>query len=233
VLYYLTDAPYAEVAALLAVPLSTVKKRLHDARKRLKQRMNAMADEYAQLPSQDDRFTNRVQFLLAVRAGNSERMQTLLDLNATLVEVREEWSELDGRYYDAPSRGWTPLHRVAWQGDAALANMLLAYGADVNAATDSRWTPLHLAAQMGHQPVAELLLDHGANANAVLMNGLTPLHCAAMRGRAAVVAVLVTHGASPDIQSKDGRTPFDWALGKKHDAVVAVLHAHHAQPQRP
>lgn len=232
VLHYLADAPYAEVAALLGVPLSTVKKRLHDARKRLKQRMNMMIEHNLQPPSQDDRFTNRVQFLLAVRANNGERMQTLLDLDATLVAVREEWSEFDGRYYDAPSRGWTPLHRVAWQGDAALANMLLGHGADVNAATHSGWTPLHLAAQMGHEQMAEALLAQGADPHAAMTNGLTPLHCAAMRGRAAVVALLLAHGADANVRSNGAQTPLDWALRKNYGAVVAVLQAHHAQHQR-
>lgn len=188
-----------------------------------------MVDNDVQLPSQDDRFTNRVQFLVAVRAANSERMQTLLDCDATLVEAREEWSEFDGRYYDAPTHGWTPLHRMAWHGDAALATMLLRHGADVNASTGSGWTPLHLVAQMGHQPIAELLLDHGANANAVLTNGLTPLHCAAIRGHAVVAATLLEHDAVAHARDNAGRTPLDWANGKKHDVVVAVLPTHDAQ----
>ncbi len=229
VLHYLMDAPYAEVAALLGVPLSTVKKRLHDARKRLKQRINTMVDVHVQLPSQDDRFTNRVQFLLAVRAGNGERMQTLLDLDAALVEVREEWSEFDGRYYDGPSHGWTPLHRVAWQGDAALANMLLAHGAHVNASTQSGWTPMHLAAQMGHEHMAQTLLAHGADPHAAMTNGLTPLHCAAIRGHAEVAVILLAHGADAAKRSNGARTPLDWAYLKKHDAVVVVLQAHNVQ----
>jgi RNA polymerase sigma factor (sigma-70 family) len=233
VLHYLADAPYAEVAALLGVPLSTVKKRLHDARKRLKQRMNAMVeDEHVQPPSQDDRFTNRVQFLLAVRTGNVARIKSLLDLDPALVNVREEWNEWDEHYYDAPARGWTPLHRVAWQGDAALADVLLAHEADVHAATQSGLTPLHLAAQMGHQTVVEMLLNRGANVNAVMTNGLTPLHWAAMRGHAVVIHLLLAHGAAPDVLGKAGRTPLDWAQCKGHVDVVHVLEAHGIQHPR-
>jgi RNA polymerase sigma factor (sigma-70 family) len=226
VLHYLADAPYAEVAALLGVPLSTVKKRLHDARKRLKQRMNAMADSDVQLPSHNDRFTNRVQFLLAVRAANGERMQTLLQADPTLTEVREEWSEWENRYYDAPSRGWTPLHRVAWQGDVALATMLLQHGAHMHAATDGGWMPLHLAAQMGHEQIAKTLLAQGADPNAALLNGFVPLHCAVIRGHAGVVTLLLAYGAATDARDKHERTPLDWARLKKHDAVVALLQAH-------
>src|SRR5204863_7297258 len=71
-LYYVADQPQSEIAAFLEVPPSTIKKRLHDARRRLKERMMSQLGDHLRehRPSQDDRFARRGQFLVAVRTGD-------------------------------------------------------------------------------------------------------------------------------------------------------------------
>jgi len=64
-------------------------------------------------------------------------------------------------------------------GRADVADLLIAFGADMNA-KDNLYggTPLHYAiwyAPRGHLEVAELLINRGANVNAKDVNGLTPL----------------------------------------------------------
>jgi ankyrin repeat protein len=53
--------------------------------------------------------------------------------------------------------------------------MLLAAGANVEAANDTGRRPLHSASSNGHAAVATLLLDAGADVNALTNHGRTPL----------------------------------------------------------
>jgi ankyrin repeat protein len=56
-----------------------------------------------------------------------------------------------------------PLHSAAAASHRAVAEQLLAAGADPNARQQSGFVPLHAAAQNGDDALVELLLDHGAN----------------------------------------------------------------------
>lgn len=69
----------------------------------------------------------------------------------------------------------TPLHLAARTGQKTVAELLLADGADVNAADESDETPLHLAAASGHLDMVLLLISHGANVNALDEDDATPL----------------------------------------------------------
>jgi ankyrin repeat protein len=57
--------------------------------------------------------------------------------------------------------GATPLHTAAVNGYKDVAEVLLAYKADVNAKTNNGMTPLHLAVGAGHKDLADLLRQHG------------------------------------------------------------------------
>jgi uncharacterized protein len=60
----------------------------------------------------------------------------------------------------------TLLHDMAQEGDVRKANLLLDYGADINAVDEEyRLTPLGFARKWGHQEMINLLQDRGANAN--------------------------------------------------------------------
>jgi ankyrin repeat protein len=71
-----------------------------------------------------------------------------------------------------------PLHRAAWGDQRRAADILLRYGADVNARGDQGYTPLHYAARMGNTDVAELLLKQGADATLKDDRGRTPMDLA-------------------------------------------------------
>ena len=70
--------------------------------------------------------------------------------------------------------GFTPLDDAAGKNQPAIANLLLARGADANSTTrSSGLTPLLLAAHAGAQPVVDLLLAHGADPHARDKEGRT------------------------------------------------------------
>jgi len=82
------------------------------------------------------------------------------------------------------------------QGKLDLAAMLIANGADINAADDDGDTPLHLAAMMGYQREADLLLAHDAGVNTMNKKGMTALHYAVLNGHREIADSLRNHGAA-------------------------------------
>ena len=83
----------------------------------------------------------------------------------------------------------TPLHWAARYGRAAIAAVLIAAGADVNATNTYGETPLHRAAKRDHAPVAATLIAAGADVNARDRgNNKTPLDYAGQAVRAVLMA---------------------------------------------
>ena len=109
--------------------------------------------------------------------------------------------------------------------------VLLAAGADPNAAARDGSTPLMMAAGLGYRsyqphtprgrrspPVEEavrVLVEAGADVNARNEADFTALHAATFRGLNEVVRYLVEQGADVDARDFRGRTPFRIAEGAK------------------
>ena len=115
--------------------------------------------------------------------------------------------------------GNAPLHAClarGLQGTHAVVELLLAAGADVNAADE--WhcrTPLHVAAAgRAGAEVMRALLDAGAAVEAEDDEGRRPLHLAAQRGHMDGVAVLLGRGADVRARDADGATPLHLACGR-------------------
>ena len=75
------------------------------------------------------------------------------------------------------NNGWTPLHRAVEGGHVRIVELLLEWGADVNARNSVGTRPLHLASQEaneGETEMLELLLKAGANINLRQLGGKTP-----------------------------------------------------------
>ncbi len=120
----------------------------------------------AQVDSRDN--TGRTP-LLAFMSGNVRDVSTLI----ALLDGGADPNLLDG---PVP---YHPLDYAAMHGRADVADLLIAFGADMNA-KDNLYggTPLHYAiwfAPQGHLEVAELLINRGADVNAKDAIGLTPL----------------------------------------------------------
>jgi len=83
-LFYIAEYSQKEIASFLDVPVTTVKKRLHDAKKQLKERVANMAQEYFQenRPSQNQQFREKVLDVIAPdRAKHGEAIYALFEMD--------------------------------------------------------------------------------------------------------------------------------------------------------
>jgi ankyrin repeat protein len=72
------------------------------------------------------------------------------------------------------------LHWAAYQGNVAMAELLLAVGMDIDVQTGAEayypgYTPLHFAARFAQFPMVDYLIEHGAAVNRRDKQGETPL----------------------------------------------------------
>ena len=91
-LYYMSGMSGPEVAAFLGLPLTTIKKRLHDGRSALKRRMTKMTEDFLdkKRPSHDDAFSERVLRLSAPdRTADAPAIYSLFE--AEDHPSRQEW----------------------------------------------------------------------------------------------------------------------------------------------
>ena len=138
--------------------------------------------------------------------------------------------------------GITPLMMAAgWQGNPQAVEMLLAKGANVNAASRPVMglpskngasefglvTALTLAAGFGPPDLIGRLLDAGADVNAKDVRGMTPLMLAMANDHQnpAVIRMLIEHGADPNAGSKLDETAVDWARKTGFPAGIELLKA--------
>jgi ankyrin repeat protein len=101
------------------------------------------------------RLADRSAFSAACRVGDLAAARRLLDLDPSLVGESSP---------DAAHGGWTGLHAAAQGGHAAVVDLLLARGADVNAReAGDNTTALHWAAARADLAIVRALLDAGAD----------------------------------------------------------------------
>lgn len=116
-----------------------------------------------------------------------------------------------GAGVDVPSSGTgrTPLFQAAFDGfhesltdmfddivdknAAAMVELLIARGADVNARNQFGWTPLHDAVAGKNLHVVKILLAHGAAADVSDQDGVTPLALAEQSGQVEIATILREH----------------------------------------
>ncbi len=227
-LFYGTGYPLKEIAAFLEVPVTTIKKRLHDARKHLKVNLGHLSGEmrqslHTQHLARTAHFPEKVRLLIAARTGDIEEVKRLLERNLLLINLKVNSQEYRANVFPGVVPGNTALHEAAANGDMSLVRLLLDYGANPNARSSSGITPLHLAVQFRRHGVIAYLLAHGANVNAALSNGQTPLHWAALRDDSESAVILLASGANANALSQHNRTPLHWAALKGHSTIVRLL----------
>ncbi len=142
-LFYIGGYSMDEVATFLEVPVSTIKGRLHSARERLRTMLlDTVADDLrARRPSRNESFaTTVVDLLQAARAGDIERVKTLLKADPRLLVARDPM-------------GNTALIIAVNSGHEALADLLFDAGVEPG---------LHEAAAIGDSGRVRAALDRAS-----------------------------------------------------------------------
>jgi uncharacterized protein len=163
--------------------------------------------------------------LLATAAGSAERDLRLVEAarNRDVDSVRALLKQRIDPNTTQPD-GATALHWAAQWDDDAAAGMLLAAGANANAANAYGVTPLSLACTNGSGRMVERLLQAGARPDAALATGETPLMIAARSGAVDAVKSLVARGADVNAKGTErSQTALMWAAAERQSAVVRVL----------
>jgi uncharacterized membrane protein YfcA len=149
------------------------------------------------------------------------------DEKAALALVRGGAARADSRN----AAGDTALHRAVEKGMRAVAESLLARGAEVNARSKNGETPLHFASLDADPAVAELLLDAGADPRARNRNGESVLMWASLSGHIVVAQRLLQRGADANVTDDKGSLPLHAAADGGHLELVRVLLPRTRDPQ--
>jgi RNA polymerase sigma factor (sigma-70 family) len=252
-LFYIGGYSMEEVATFLEVPVSTVKGRLHSARERLRTMLlDSVADDLrSRRPSRNESFaTTVVDLLKAARAGDIERVKTLLTADPRLLVARDPMGNtaliiavnsghdaLADLLFDA---GVEPgLHEAAAIGDSARVRQALEqHPGQLDTYSPEGFTALALAAHFGHLEVMRLLIDRGADVNRMATHriGVTPLHAALFGRQVEAALLLVERGANVTLarggagMRRAGWTPLHYAAGMGFSTLVQPLLDRGADP---
>eukprot|EP01134_Creolimax_fragrantissima_P005959 CFRG5959T1 len=124
-----------------------------------------------------------------------------------------------------PLKGNSALHMAALRGDQQLAEMLLAYGANIELQNKVKETPLITALKNKRLLLVLLLYRHGANAACLCSRAQTPLHYACIIGDNTLVKKAIEKGCmTVNFQNDVGKTALHIAAEKGNlEAVILLL----------
>jgi len=158
------------------------------------------------------KFKSRTLLGFAAESGSVETVKRVLEAG-----VDRRVTELDQ---------WTPVHRAARHGHAAVLELLLSKGFPADAPAKGKRTPLTLACQSGHLEAARVLLDARAKVNHRVVHqhgGDCPLTLAAASGSRATVELLLDRGARIDLTNGTALTSLAIAIARDHAEVFDLL----------
>jgi RNA polymerase sigma factor (sigma-70 family) len=163
-LHYFAEASANEIASFLDLPLSTIKKRLHDARKRLRGEGERIMEKYKGLvrPSSTRQFAAETTFFIAIRSGDVDEIRFLLDEDPDLVDIQQNWASalvFEGILPFATRA--TALITAIETNNLATQQVLLDAGADVNGSCgcDTGESPIWAAALLNRLNMRRIYLD--------------------------------------------------------------------------
>ena len=125
------------------------------------------------------------------------------------------------------TNGGTALTQVTEEGNVEVAKLLLAAGANVNLAADSKWPPLLTAADKLFVELVRLfLVQEDIDVNVTDQESQSALYKAAMDGHVEIIEMLLKAGGDPNIQTSQLFTPLMAAAYYGFTEVVRLLVTH-------
>jgi ankyrin repeat protein len=156
----------------------------------------------------------------AVLEGNLPLASTLISRGANINAQRQ------GPF--KRNRVFTPLLQAVFGRHAAIAWLLLQYGALPNSRDSTSPSALHAAASVaGNWEVLAVLLAHARDVDALDWTGATALQYAIAAGNWTAVVLLLEAEASPEL-AVDGRTPLLLAIEQRQMNIAKLLIEHGA-----
>jgi ankyrin repeat protein len=149
------------------------------------------------------------EFHSAVHVGDLPTVRSMLAVDPALATSVDEY-------------GFLPIHLLDMYFDAAILDLLLAAGADINARSNDGITLLHIVTDAD---AVSLLVQRGADIEAKDAEGGTPLVEQAnnQANGPDVVAALLANGANPNAKGTDGETALSFARATGDQAFIEVL----------
>jgi ankyrin repeat protein len=181
--------------------------------------------------------------MAAVRAGNSNAVNALLDLNADvnafneqgysvlMLAVESGMPELVAMLYSrGASTAWTSLDGfnvlslAVHTGSCRMVEMVIALGVDVNRPLDQNdCTPFMLAVSNGADHLIPIFHRAGTDLDGLNRAGCTALTIAVRSGDMDCVSKLLELGANPDVAAYFGARPLVAAIQEDDIEIVIAL----------
>ncbi|OPZ83205.1 MAG: Phosphocholine transferase AnkX [bacterium ADurb.Bin429] len=118
-----------------------------------------------------------------------------------------------------------PAQTAAYNGNVAILDLLVQYGADLTVETENGCTLIHLAVFNNEVTVMQYLLDHEADIEIPAEDDVTPLTSATMHDFVEATELLLRTGANPNAEDSFGMTPLSRV---SNPAIVRMLIEHGA-----
>ena len=157
---------------------------------------------------------------MAVEIGDKIKTQQILQRQQQTQQLQLQCTNSDG---------WTPLHVASNEGHTQLIEILLEYGALIDARTKNFRTPLHIACIRGNFACIQTLLMNGADFDSKDIDGNTPAHFCAEYGHQESLRFLLTRHPTLFAKNFDGKSPIDVACSHEilqtfEDYIKSVKH---------
>ena len=130
----------------------------------------------------------------------------------------------------ADHQGNTPLQLAAFRGHISIVDKLLASGATLPKAVESRQRMLLWSCRSGMEALARRLLALDGWKTARNANGGTILHEAAAGGHPGILSILLQRGMDVSRKDRNGWTPLHYAASRGRGSAILVLLRRGADP---
>ncbi len=164
---------------------------------------------------------------IAARGGDEASVDILLTESAVRRTVND---------FRTHKEGFTPLLAAVFENNLAVAEKLLAIGADPNLRDIQGRHSLFIAVDMGYPEMAKLLIRHGADVAKAPTGNVTAesmLHRASPARYKEMLKILCDAGADVDTTNVNGRTALYTAIAGNDAAKIATLLELGADPNKP